>query len=238
MTFTLKPGTGGIMRKFEGTWYIKPDTDSDGAKGPSSIAMLRQQIMPLIHGPGLDWIVTGWSVVLSAEAVQKVAGFLVPDGALTLRNYAGVSKRQLGNLVEDLKAEVQRLNAGMPWCWSRHTHACILMMAHGPWVSGSEPQGIAFATGKPIPASQLKKPARNWKAAEVQGFALDLSDSDDDTEDALQERQSSKRPSKDAAVDSWPLLAAAMQAEGLDTGVKILLHVYTLMSPLSLTSRW
>ena len=65
MTFTLKPGTGGIMRKFEGTWYIRADTESDDAKGPSSIATLRQQIMPLIHGPGLDWIVTGRLVMPS-----------------------------------------------------------------------------------------------------------------------------------------------------------------------------
>ena len=58
MTFTLKPGSGGLMRQFEGTWYVKPDLDSAG-KGPSCVATLRQKIMPLIHGPGLDWIVTG-----------------------------------------------------------------------------------------------------------------------------------------------------------------------------------
>ena len=59
MTFTLKPGTGGIMRQFEGTWYMQPDTSGGNEKGPSTMAMLRQQIMPLVHGPGLDWIVTG-----------------------------------------------------------------------------------------------------------------------------------------------------------------------------------
>ena len=59
MTFTLKPGSGGLMRQFEGTWYVKPDPSNGTGKGPSSIATLRQKIMPLVHGPGLDWIVTG-----------------------------------------------------------------------------------------------------------------------------------------------------------------------------------
>ena len=88
----------------------------------------------------------------------------------------------------------------------------------GAWAPEAKLTAVLFATGKPIPANQLKKPARNWKAAELQGFALDFSDSDDDTEDAAEEQQKSKRPSQDAAVDSWPLLAAAMQAEGVDTG--------------------
>ncbi len=87
-----------------------------------------------------------------------------------------------------------------------------------PGSAGANLTALHCATGKPIPASQLKKPARNWKAAEVQGFALDLSDSDDDTEDAAEERQKTTRHSQDAAADSWPLLAAAMQAEGLDIG--------------------
>ena len=85
------------------------------------------------------------------------------------------------------------------------------------------PLGLGYtalpsATGKPIPANQLKKPARNWKAEELQGFALDFSDSDDDAEDVAEEQSKSKRPSQDAAADSWPLLAAAMQAEGYDIG--------------------
>ena len=93
------------------------------------------------------------------------------------------------------------------------------MMAHlSPGSPGANLKALHCATGKPIPASQLKKPARNWKAAEVQGFALDLSDSDDDTEDAAEERQKKTSHSQDAAADSWPLLAAAMQAEGLDIG--------------------
>lgn len=98
------------MRQFEGTWYMKPDTEGDG-KGQSTLATLRQQIMPLVHGPGLDWIVTG-------TCSRQAAAVLTPISAQlygSVPNYgcrAGICKRQLGNLVEDLKSEVQRLNAG------------------------------------------------------------------------------------------------------------------------------
>jgi hypothetical protein len=136
MTFTLKPGSGGLMRQFEGTWYVKPDPSGSAGKRPSTIATLRQKIMPLIHGPGLDWIVTGdasvpvsfWTggfeclLTRRAQSLFCAVSLHLPwigwPGARQLMKRAclctGICKRQLGNLVEDLKQEVQRLNEGMP----------------------------------------------------------------------------------------------------------------------------
>ena len=78
MTFTLKPGSGGLMRQFEGTWYVKPDPSGSAGKGPSTIATLRQKIMPLISGPGLDWIVTGDAAV-PVSSWNRVPNVHTPD---------------------------------------------------------------------------------------------------------------------------------------------------------------
>ena len=49
----------------------------------ASIVTLCQKVMPTITAPGLDWIVVG------------------------------VCKRQISNLMEDLKSEIKRINEGM-----------------------------------------------------------------------------------------------------------------------------
>jgi len=119
-----------------------------GTDGKASIVTLCQKVMPTITAPGLDWIVVG------------------------------VCKRQISNLMEDLKSEIKRINEG-----------------------------------KPIPPDQLRKmTGKSWKDAEVKGFAVELSDSDDDdhvaadSSDVVAGRQ---MPRQVGPQHQWELLAAA-----------------------------
>ena len=120
--------------------------------------------------------------------------------------------------MEDLKQEVQRLNEGIPDRDLRVSPSCRASKYHAHRGAWSDVVACCHP-GKPIPAQQQKKPARNWRAAELEGFALEFSDSDDDAEDGGEEQpQVSKAASQESAADSWPLLAAALQADDSATG--------------------